>query len=297
MKLQQKIAITLSALFGLTAAAAQASAATKSIDTSANITPSTGCGAIAPQSGTYYLNVDGTQRRYIVSLPANYDNQRAYPLVFGFHPWGGNAEQTVGGGYWGALQAANNGAIFIAGQGLPSGGNRFPPGQGPDGWQNVDGRDFVYMERIFNWANSNLCYDTGRVFAMGHSYGGMFSNWLGCEMGSRIRAIAPFSGSFAEVEVNPNTDCSFEKVAGYFMHGTNDFVVPYANGEEARNYLLQANSCSNNYSDAPSPGWGVTCRSYNSCANGYPVVWCSHSQSHGVPSGSGAAAWNFFNSL
>lgn len=45
--------------------------------------PSSGCGAAEhPESGTFMIDVDGTPREYIVKIPADYDMNKPYKLVY-----------------------------------------------------------------------------------------------------------------------------------------------------------------------------------------------------------------------
>ena len=80
--------------------------------------PAGGCGKdpgmpdVAPQT----LMVDGMERQYILALPANYDPDKAYPLVFAWHGRGGD----------GALGIISN---AIGGRG--AGVSASPPGLGP----------------------------------------------------------------------------------------------------------------------------------------------------------------------
>jgi hypothetical protein len=43
--------------------------------------------------------------------------------------------------------------------------------------------------------------------------------------------------------------------------------------------------------------FGDACVEYQGCKEGQPVVYCTHSGGHNVPSGAGGRAWRFFQSL
>src|SRR6266511_2636746 len=48
--------------------------------------PSAGCNSTAARtSGRFTIDVAGTQREYIIKLPANYDASHPYKIVFMFH--------------------------------------------------------------------------------------------------------------------------------------------------------------------------------------------------------------------
>src|SRR5579871_2229001 len=58
-----------------------------------------GCGkAPALSSGTQTIQSSGQTRSYILRLPANYDQNHPYRLIFGFHWVGGTANDVDSGG-------------------------------------------------------------------------------------------------------------------------------------------------------------------------------------------------------
>ena len=74
------------------------------------------------RTGKYFIDVGGIKRRFIVTLPENYDHSKSYPLIFAWHGFGGSAYGVASGyyrsPYFGILRASENQAIFIAGHGL-----------------------------------------------------------------------------------------------------------------------------------------------------------------------------------
>jgi predicted peptidase len=259
---------------------------------SINCEAGSGCADI--RTGTYYINVNGTKREFIVTLPENYDHSKSYPLILAWH---GGLRSAIGvasgsgygtGAYFGILRASDNQAIFIAGQGLPEGIPR--AGYGP-GWNNRNDKDVGFAWSLINWAESNMSIDESRIFSTGMSYGGMFSNLLACRLGNKIRAIASMSGSFWQVGIeNPYAQCDRKKVATWFAQEKNDPVF-YETGEFVRDYFIRVNECSFSYTKITPSG----CIRYNDCASGYPVVWCKHSRGHEIPSYAGKEIWNFFS--
>ena len=82
------------------------------------IAPSAGCGKPAGlTSGRASIDVNGKTREYILSVPSNYDPNHAYKLIFGWHPWGGSAQQTQQMGYFGLSTPSNGQAILVAPEG------------------------------------------------------------------------------------------------------------------------------------------------------------------------------------
>ncbi len=240
--------------------------------------PSAGCGSTAPvDGGRFTIDVDGATREYILALPDDYDANRPYRLIFGWHPRGGSADSVAngfGGGYYGLEQRANGSAIFVSAEGID------------EGWANTGGRDIALLRAMLDRFESELCIDENRIFSTGFSYGGMMSFAIGCAMGDVFRAIAPMSGAlYSGCEDGDNS------VAVWASHGDADDVVPIDNGERARDVFLERNHCQA-ASTAVEPG---SCVSYDGCDAGYPVVWCEFSGDHALPTGFGESIWQFFS--
>ena len=244
---------------------------------------SPGCGLTTTQSGTFTIDVGGVMRSYILKIPTNYNANTPYRLIFAWHPGGGTAQGTASGNYYGMDTAANaNGrAIFIAPQGLVGNIN----GMMLPGWGNTNGQDVALARALITWASANLCIDSSRIFAAGFSYGGMFSDTLGCEMPDVFRAVAPMASRLF------SNNCVQHNVAAWVAHGDMDTTVATSFGEEARDHFLSVNQCTmTSAATTPSP-----CVAYSGCDSGYPVHWCAFPGGHQTPSFAGAGIWSFFS--
>jgi predicted esterase len=177
-------------------------------------------------------------------------------------------------------------AIYIAPQGLKhaeQGGGA--NGQEVTGWANVDGEDIQFMKDLLGAAGKDYCVDSQRAFAVGFSYGAMFSYAIGCELGGIFRAIAPMSGALMS-----GCNLSGKPVAMWGSHGTSDSLVPIASGRQARDKILQQNHCGTETKPVdPSP-----CVAYQGCDEGYPVTWCEWDGDHNRPPFGNTAVAAFF---
>ena len=145
------------------------------------------------------------------------------------------------------------------------------------------------------WASANLCIDSSRIFGTGFSWGGMFSDTLGCEMPDVFRAVAPMAGRLCRgVSLNCSltaTTCVQHNVAAWIGHGASDTTVATSFGIEARDYFLALNHCTmTSTATTPSP-----CVTYSGCDSGYPVHYCEFAGGHQTPSFAGAGLWSFFS--
>src|SRR4051794_14156592 len=72
-----------------------------------------GCGkAPTLTSGTRTISSGGQNRTYILRVPDNYDRNKPYKLIFGFHWLNGTAANVASGGYYGLQGLSNNSAIL-----------------------------------------------------------------------------------------------------------------------------------------------------------------------------------------
>jgi polyhydroxybutyrate depolymerase len=236
--------------------------------------PSAGCGSTASvASGRLSIDVAGTSRQYILELPDDYDSERPYRLIFGWHWRGGNAQQ-VANDFYGLQPLAADSAIFVSAEGIDA------------GWANTGGRDIAFLDAMLGRFKGELCIDESRIFSTGWSYGGMMSDAIGCARGDVFRAIAPMSGALYS-----GCEAGDAPVAFLGFHGTADNVVPIANGRTARDEFVERNGCQPAAAAVSEGG----CLRFQGCAAGSPVSWCEFNGGHTPAPGSGPAIWDFFS--
>lgn len=257
------------------------------------VAPSAGCGKAAGlKNGRASIDVAGTMREYILALPDDYDQAHPYRLFFGWHPWGGSAQQVAQGGYYGLQSQAKGSAIFVAGEGLDFGDNG-------KGWGNQNGQDIALLNALLDSLRSQLCIDENRIFSTGFSFGGMFSFAAGCSDTSMMRAIAPMAGNTSVAGCGSGA----RPVAVMGFHGTEDQVVAIDGGRKGRDVFVERNGCTSQTTPAQTTWCDVagqtyqpcSCVSYEGCKDGYPVTWCEYNGQHMPAPSSGATLWSFFS--
>ena len=142
-----------------------------------------------------------------------------------------------------------------------------------------------------------MCIDEGRIFSTGFSFGGMFSNAVGCA--GLARAVAPMAGN---TQVSGCTNGT-TPVAYMGFHGTHDSVVDISGGQKARDVFVKRNGCSADTTPM-TPSWcdgldakyqPCMCVVYSGCMAGYPVTWCEYNADHQPAPNSGPTLWTFFS--
>jgi len=254
--------------------------------------PSSGCGSPAGlASGRASIDVEGTPREYILRVPEGYDPNRPYRLIFGWHPWGGSAQQIESRGYFGLEDVSDNQAILVAPEGQDFRGNGL-------GWGNEGGEDLAFLHAMLGRFSSQLCIDENRIFSTGFSFGAMFSFTLACSQDGRMRAIAPQAGN--ATTSGPCEDGT-RSVATLAFIGTEDTLLE--GHRRAVDILVERNGCSS--SAAPQqPSWcdGLDanaepcgCVEYPGCKQGYPVIACEYNAGHQFAPNAGQTLWDFFS--
>lgn len=197
-------------------------------------TPSAGCGAAAPTSGTFTMASDGMTRTYRMHVPAGLDTAKPAPVALIFHGWGGDENEFLSDPIV-TGEADKRGVILVAARGVGSDApdNNYnswtfrgsSTGIGGDGekicsgattnyayascgpvgegvaqngcsWTQCQTDDAQFVGALIDHIGEMACIDMDRVFMAGGSNGGMFTWDMGQTpaIASRLRAIAPLIG-------------------------------------------------------------------------------------------------------
>jgi polyhydroxybutyrate depolymerase len=167
------------------------------------------------------LTSGGHQRTAVLYTPPGAQQGQALPLVIALH---------------GALQSA---AFFEPYTGFSQIGAAegfavvYPNALG--GYWTINDHDptapddVQFISQLLDVVEAQDCIDPTRIYATGVSNGGGMTARLGCELSSRIAAIAPVAGGYGSLPPCEPT----QPVSVLEVHGTDDGVVPYANAPGA----------------------------------------------------------------
>jgi poly(3-hydroxybutyrate) depolymerase len=226
-------------------------------DADAVTPPSPGCGlatAIAPAAWTERtITVGAAERTYFVWLPAGYDPERPYPVVYQLHGCSSSATREDNN----VPVQRESGADAIHVRGRASG----------DCWDAAaDGPDVAFFDAMVADVEATLCADPGRRFVTGYSSGSFMAHRLACIRGARLRAVATIAGGQAGGACTGN-------VAALLIHDDTDGTVGIDASIAARDDHRTRNGCD---PDAATTAFEpAPCVAYAGCDPRLPVVWCA----------------------
>ena len=267
---------------------------TSSSGASSSGTPSAACGSTTAVAKGYqanqHLTISGTQRTYAVNVPASYDANRRYPVIFVYHGSGGNGAGAKSTFNFESKHDAE--AIFVYPDAQASTGGEWVL----DKWDASNNVDIAFLSQTIDAVQAKYCVNQDRLFATGFSNGAFFANHVGCVLSERIRAVAAHSGGGpytlnGEHYVNGKLICKTPKPHGVLeIIGDADSLLPDVN---ASRVVWTGNlACSQTQTDiAPSP-----CKQYSGCSAPFEV--CVIPGLGHTPWSQGAdTIWSFFARL
>jgi len=180
--------------------------------------PASGCGKalgadlVAGRTTSRTVASGGSNRTYLVHVPAGYDASRPTPVVLNFHGFLSNPKtQNAASGF--EAMSDREGFILVT----PDGGI---------GWrfaQSARNANTAFVRDVVASVSAGLCVDPKRIFAAGKSQGGFMASWLACASPDIVAAVAPVSGMY-----EPSESCRPIPIMEF--HGTADSTIPFGGG-------------------------------------------------------------------
>ncbi len=178
-------------------------------------------GDFQPGVHTNTMTSAGLERKYIIDIPANYDKNKPYRLIFAMHMMGGSMETMVKNNFYGLKTYAerdNVPVIFVAPQGYT---DRWP-------WRGNDDKDHIFFADMLALFKDKLSIDTSRVFCVGFSFGAMVTYSFSLEFQKDLRAVACYAPANWNIYLPTDTH---EPIAFYSTTGTQDLTCIYVHSD------------------------------------------------------------------
>jgi len=226
--------------------------------------------------------VGGAQQPYLVVLPAGYDPDRPYPLVFYLHGRGDHPEEApahsadviaaltgrsdlgVDGGAPAAVPPPRTPAIVVYPRALSS------------GWEEKEGPHTEMLRSIRADVSRRFCVDPARWVVVGFSSGGWFTSMIACTLANDLAGVVIASAGLKR-------RCGGRKPALVIAAiGEPDYGAAHAAAEDFRT----RDGCTADTAPAPV----APCLAYQGCAAAAPSLFCPWKGTHEWPTAFGGAA-------
>jgi poly(3-hydroxybutyrate) depolymerase len=229
------------------------------------------------KSGLYKMTSAGLERQYTIDIPANYDKNKPYRLIFAMHMMGGHMNTMVNNKFYGLKTFAdrdNVPCIFVAPEGYT---DRSP-------WRGSDDKDHVFFGDMLTLFKDKLSVDTTRVFCCGFSFGAMVTYSLSLDYAKELRAVACYAPANWNIYLPEN---KHEPIAFYSTTGTTDGTCRWINSDARKQggkYCVLQHLEDNGVSLLPeiplatSPTHVTT--EFKGTKEGYPVIFGSFVGGH-----------------
>ena len=234
------------------------------------------------------ITYDNEERKYLLYLPANFDESAPVPLVVALHGLTNNGNILFESSQFSIIADTANFVLAFPtaltnSLGQTAWNNGLIVGSGAD--------DTGFLREMIGTISSEYNIDSDRVYMTGFSMGGFMSNRMACEFSEEIAAIASHSGTIADAI---HTDCvPTRPFPMMHIHGTSDLIVGYdgnwLGGFESVDTLMRYwrdfVNCSNAYTvveldDIANDNITVEKRIYNNCVNNIEL-WLYTAANHG----------------
>jgi polyhydroxybutyrate depolymerase len=183
--------------------------------------PSAGCGssqATPVVEEQRFIDVDGSERWFLVTVPTVHDGSRPLPIVVDFHGLAEGAQiHTLMSEFSGI--AEREGFVVVFPQG------RFNPVRWDADPNSDPNEDLDFVDAMLDSLGSELCLDRTRVYAAGLSYGAFMTSLVTCKLSDRFAAVAPVAGIRL-----PDPCPQARPVPIVAFHGTDDPIILFNGG-------------------------------------------------------------------
>ena len=172
------------------------------------------------------ITIKGMQpRTYYLNVPPKYTAGTATPLVLALHSRTTNATVILANSQilsWAEsmnfIVAGLNGAVY-------EGASSWNAGNCCTNATTYEENDLLFASTVIDFVSSKYSVDKSRIWAIGHSNGGMMAYRLACDLSEKITAVAVVTGALVDDTCNPT-----KPVSTLHIHGNLDPTIPFHGG-------------------------------------------------------------------
>ncbi len=172
--------------------------------------------------------VDGLNRSYTVVLPSSYQTNKKLALVIALHGGGGSGSQFETSSKL-SEKAEKSNFIVVYPDGVQSDGllkaRTWNAGTCCEYAVEKNINDVKFISEMIDKLIMNYAINPKKIYATGHSNGGMLAYRLACEIPQKIAAIAPNSCTMVFKECNPKRPMPVLQI-----HSVLDSNIPHKGG-------------------------------------------------------------------
>ncbi len=180
----------------------------------------------AVDSTLHTITVEGMQSRtYYLHVPASYQPGQSVPLLLAFHSRSTDGKEILRTSQFVAWAAEMNFIVAAVNGAVYDGASSWNAGNCCTNATTYEENDVLLASTVIDFVKSKYAVDPGRVWAVGHSNGGMMAYRLACDLSDKITAIAVVTGAQMDPTCNP-----VKPVSVIHLHGNLDPTVPFYGG-------------------------------------------------------------------
>ena len=178
------------------------------------------------------ITINGMQpRTYYLRIPAQYSAATSVPLLLALHSRSMNAKTIFTDSQ--ILSSAESLNFIVAGLNgaVYEDASSWNAGNCCTNATTYEENDLLFASTVIDFVTSKYSVDKSRIWAMGHSNGGMMAYRLACDLSDKITAIAAVTGALMDPTCSPTKPVSILHIHGnldptILFHGGGKFENP-----------------------------------------------------------------------
>ena len=164
-------------------------------------------------------------RSFFLNVPASYKPGSPTPLLLAFHSRTSTGKAILESSQILSWAASMNIIVVAVNGAVLDDYSSWNAGSCCTNATTYKENDVLLTSTIIDYLKTQTTIDASRVWAMGHSNGGMMAYRLACDLSEQITAVAVVTGALVDDTCNPS-----KPVPLIHLHGDLDPTVPYQGG-------------------------------------------------------------------